>query len=302
MVHRLHLTSSISTIVALSVVIVVLLSGCGSAANTRSAPLTRSRPAQSPSAPPTAVGVAPLLPQPLGSADLTWNPTTGNTLTVTLSPTGLAPASPGSYASAPYPAEIGAGTCQQPGKTVHQLNAVSADQYGAANSTTTMKGVAGGIPTRGWYIALRAPAAANQQNVLACAPVLNPQASPTQKQSVRTLLRGMVLGQAGQGAVGAAKLTLSGSTLTVSVALAGMAPGSKHAAHIHSGSCTRQGPVVHPLETITADANGRANVVTSIQGVKSLPGDWYVNIHDGTDMTSQAEFQPIACGTVVAPS
>jgi hypothetical protein len=302
MLHRLRLTSSIGTVIALGLAIVVLLSGCGGAAKANAAPLTQRAPAQTPSATPTAVGVAPLLPQPLGPATLTWDPANGNTLTVNLSVTGLAPASPGSYASTSYPAEIGSGSCQKPGNVVHKLNSVTADQYGAANSTTTIKGVAGGIPARDWHIALRAPAAANQQGtLLACAPVINPNPSTTQKQSVKTMLRGMAL-RGGEAAAGAAKLTLNGTTLTVTVALAGMAPGSKHDAHIHSGSCSKQGPIVHPLKTITADANGRANVETTIQGVKSIPADWYINIHAGTDLNSQEGFQPIACGNVLAHS
>jgi hypothetical protein len=60
--------------------------------------------------------------------------------------------------------------------------------------------------------------------------------------------------------------------------------------------------VVYPLETITADANGRANVVTTIHGVKAISNDWYVHIHNGTDLTSQAGYQPIACGDVLAHS
>jgi hypothetical protein len=302
MLHRLRLTSSIGTSIVLGVAIIVLLSGCGGAAKANALPLTQGAPAQTPSPTPTAVGVAPLLPQPLGPVTLTWDPATGNTLTVNLSVTGLAPASPASYASAPYPAEIGSGSCQQPGKVVHQLNAVTADQYGAANSTTTIKGVTGGIPAKDWYVALRAPAAANQQAaLLACGPVLNPTPSTTEKQMVKTVLHGMVLG-GGEGAAGAAKLVLNGTTLTVTVAVAGLAPGSKHDAHIHSGSCTKQGPVVYPLETITADANGRANVVTTIHGVKAISNDWYVHIHNGTDLTTQMGYQPIACGNVLAHS
>ena len=302
MLHRLRLTSSIGTSIVLGVAIIVLLSGCGGAAKANALPLTQGVPAQTPSPTPTAVGVAPLLPQPLGPATLTWDPTNGNTLTVNLSVTGLAPASPANYASAPYPAEIGSGSCQQPGKVVHQLNAVTADQYGAANSTTTIKGVTGGIPAKDWYVALRAPAAANQQaTLLACGPVLNPTPSTTEKQTVKTVLHGMVL-RGGEAAAGAAKLVLNGTTLTVTVAIAGLAPGSKHDAHIHSGSCAKQGPVVYPLETITADANGRANVVTTIHGVKAISNDWYVHIHNGTDLTTQAGYQPIACGNVLAHS
>jgi hypothetical protein len=298
MLHRMRCTPTITNVAFLGIALVLLLSGCGGAARTNLLPLARHAPAQTPSATPTALGVAALLPQPNGPADLTWDPTADNTLTVTLSLTGLAPANPASYPNTPYPAEIASGSCQTPGSVVHQLTAVTADPYGAAASTTTIKGVAGGIPARGWNIILHAPGTTHAGMVLACAPVLNPTASTTQKQSVKTWLHGLTHAHGGEGAYGKAQLSLSGTTLTVSLFLEGLVPGSKHDAHIHSGSCARQGPVVHPLPTITADSSGRAHVVTTIQGVTAIPGDWYIHVHNGTDLTTQAGFQPIACGNV----
>lgn len=302
MVRRLRFTPGIGSVMFLSVAAVLLLSGCGGAAQATALHSAKSAPAPTASSTPTATGYALLMPEPAGTATLTWDPGNGDTLTVDLSLAGLAPASPGSYPSAAYPAMIGAGSCQQPGGVVHKLNAVTADQYGAATSTTTIKGVTGGIPAKEWHIALGAPAGATPGAALACAPVINPTPSTTSKQTVKTVLRGMAHQQGGEGAYGKAQFSLSGSTLTVTVSMTGLAPGSHHEAHIHSGSCAKQGPVVHPLEVVVADASGNAHVVTTIHGVQSIPGDWYVNVHNGTDLKTQAGFQPIACGNVFSRS
>jgi len=302
MVHRLRFSPGISGVVFFGAAIVFLLSGCGGAAKVAALHPAKSAPTPTASGTPTVMGYALLLPEPTGTATLTWDPANADTLTVDLSMAGLAPASPGSYASAAYLATIGSGNCQQPGGVVHQLNTVTADQYGAATSTTSIKGVTGGIPAKEWHIALGAPAGATPAATLACAPVINPTPSTTSKESVKTVLRGMPHQQGGEGAYGKAQLSLSGTTLTVTVSMTGLAPGSRHEAHIHSGSCTKQGPVVHPLEVVVADASGNAHAVTTIHGVTAISGDWYVNVHNGTDLKTQAGFQPIACGSVFSRS
>src|SRR5690242_10506976 len=180
MVHQSRLTRSSSGLAILGVALIFLLSACGGVAKGAALQPTNTAPAAS--ATPSAVGYALLLPQPGGPATLTWDPGHSNTLTVSLSLTGLSPATPGSYKVAAYPAAIIAGNCQQPGNTVHDLKAVNADQYGAATSTTTIADVAGGIPAKGWSIALYSASAANQQTLLACAPILNPNPSTTAKQ------------------------------------------------------------------------------------------------------------------------
>ena len=97
-----------------------------------------------------------------------------------------------------------------------------------------------------------------------------------------------------------AHLTLSGSTLTVTLTLTGLQPGSSHAAHIHAGSCQSQGAVVHPLNNVIADRSGNYHGTTTIQKVSSLPGSgWYVNVHSSTDLSTQTGFNPIACGNVM---
>jgi hypothetical protein len=298
MLHRLRLLSSLSSIVVLSVAFVVILGGCGTAAQTGFQQQANSVPAQTASAQPSAIGFAPLIPQPGGGATLTWDPTTDNTLTVDLSLIGLAPASSDSYKSAAYPAAIGMGSCVEPGKALYPLKPVTANNVGAGTSSTAVKGVEGGIPAKDWHVALYAPGAANEQTLLACGPILNPHVSTTEKQTVKTWLRGITHEHGGEGAYGRARLSVTGTTLTVTVMLEGLAPNSKHDAHIHAGSCEKQGAVVHPLKTIVADANGHARVETTIQNVRSIPGNWYVNIHNGTDLDTQTGFQPIACGNV----
>lgn len=298
MLHRLRLLPSLSSVVVLSVALVVILSACGAAAQSGGQQQANSISAQTASAQPSAVGFAPLIPQPGGAATLTWDPTTDNTLTVDLSLMGLAPANPESYKSAAYPAEIGAGSCKNPGKALYPLKPVTANASGAGTSTTAVKGVEGGIPAKDWYVVLYAPGTGNEKTMLACAPILNPHVSTTEKQTVKTWLRGLSHEHGGEGAYGRARLSVTGTTLTVTLMMQGLAPGSKHSAHIHVGSCEKQGAVAHPLKTVVADADGHAQVVTTIANVKAIPGNWYVNVHNGTDLNTQAGFQPIACGNV----
>lgn len=299
MVHRLRLTRSYGSFALLGVVIVFLLSACSTAKGAAQQP-TATAPAATATVAPTAVGYALLKPQPSGEADLTWDPATDNTLTVDLAVAGLAPANAAAYKSAAYPVTISGGTCQQPGNVIHQLGDINADQGGAAKGTTAIKGVEGGIPAKGWNVIIHAPGgtAAKPGAALGCAPVLNPNAPATEKQSVKALFFDMSQMHNGVGTYGKAKLTLTGTTLLVEVALIGLAPGSKHDAHIHSGTCQAQGPVVHPLNVITADSSGKADVKTTIEGVNAIPPDWYINIHNGTDLNTQAGFDPVACGDV----
>src|SRR5690348_8474998 len=115
MIRRLRLTPGMSSVTILSIALVVLLSGCG-AAGAASSRVTKSAAGPLISDTSTVNGVAGLRPQPMGLATITWTPTSDNTLTVDLAPTGLAPANPGAYHSDPYAATLNTGSCQQPGK------------------------------------------------------------------------------------------------------------------------------------------------------------------------------------------
>jgi hypothetical protein len=94
-------------------------------------------------------------------------------------------------------------------------------------------------------------------------------------------------------------------TLTVELRLTGLAPNSVHPAHIHSGRCARQGAVAYPLNNVQADGHGVADAVTAVSAVREggIPdAAWYVNVHNGPNLTPDAQFEPIVCGDVANPT
>jgi hypothetical protein len=292
MFHRLRLTRRYRSFAFLAAAIVLFLSGCGAAAE--GAVLQQKGAAAGPTS-----GVALLAPQPSGTAELTWDPATDNTLTVAVNVLGLVPANEGGMKVAAYPASLNMGSCTQRGNVVQQLPALMPDKNGTAKANATMKGVTGGIPANGWILVVESPAMNNTPGTaLACGEVVNPQAPGTMKQSTKVLIHGLTALNGGQSGTGAAQLSLSGTTLTVTIDLAGLPAGSKHEAHIHSGSCGAQGAVVHPLNPMTANSSGVVHEVTIIQNVTSLPNNWFINVHNSTDLTTQAGYQPVACGDV----
>jgi hypothetical protein len=242
---------------------------------------------------------ATLRHEPQGTAVVMWHPA-GATLTVTVSLTGLAP-------SSAHTARLRCAACSptQAGSLV-ALDTVTADQFGDATSTTTIPGVVHGIPAHGWVIdvlngaTLTDPRAAVR---IATGDISNPQAFTHQPQKVVVALHGT--SDANQSAYGVSRLWIAHDTLFVSIALNGLAPGSLHAAHVHLGSCARQGPVAYGFDDLKADSSGRANVTMRFAHVSSIPQQgWYVNIHDGpmAQLANPLAFDPIACGNVVAHS
>jgi hypothetical protein len=97
-------------------------------------------------------------------------------------------------------------------------------------------------------------------------------------------------------------------TITVTVNAGGLTPGA-HAAHIHVGSCTAQGPVQYMLMDFVADAYGRivdqTRTVTNV--TIPLPDrGWYLNLHQGNknNILTPAgnptiNFRPLLCGDIV---
>jgi hypothetical protein len=88
--------------------------------------------------------------------------------------------------------------------------------------------------------------------------------------------------------------------LAVTIKLFGLAPNSTHPAHIHSGVCTSNGPIVYPLKDVVADAAGNATTTTVISKVVGgIPREgWYVNVHNGPSLSPADQFDPIACANV----
>ena len=106
---------------------------------------------------------------------------------------------------------------------------------------------------------------------------------------------------------GTATLTYDATakSLKVEIKLTGLAPSSTHPAHIHAGSCAKQGTVDYPLSAVVADATGVADSTSTVSNVKEggIPdGAWYVNVHNGPALAPDVQFQPLVCGDVANPS
>lgn len=88
--------------------------------------------------------------------------------------------------------------------------------------------------------------------------------------------------------------------LTVKLSLIGLAPNSTHPAHVHSGSCTKQGPVVYTLNNVLGDARGVGSSTTVIQNVKTIPASgWYVNVQNGPGDAPPDQAVSIVCNDLV---
>jgi hypothetical protein len=107
---------------------------------------------------------------------------------------------------------------------------------------------------------------------------------------------------------GRASITYNASrqTLTVTVSASGVTPGP-HAAHIHLGSCMRQGPVIYMLRDLVASRGGRiahaVRVFTHVAAPVPASG-WYLNIHQGnsSNILSGSQptifFRPLLCADI----
>ena len=103
----------------------------------------------------------------------------------------------------------------------------------------------------------------------------------------------------GSGVTGSATITDMGSgKIKVDVTFKGYAPNSEHAGHIHSGSCEQNGPVVYPLTSVKADANGNATSSTEVAAPFSevTNGKYYVNFHVALNPPGGG----ITCGNIAA--
>jgi Cu/Zn superoxide dismutase len=99
----------------------------------------------------------------------------------------------------------------------------------------------------------------------------------------------------------------SAQTISVTVNASGFEPG-RHAAHIHVGSCTSQGPVRYMMMDFTANDAGRVvnqtRVVTHVTTPLPATG-WYFNLHQGNSGNILANgrptinFRPLLCGDIV---
>jgi hypothetical protein len=108
---------------------------------------------------------------------------------------------------------------------------------------------------------------------------------------------------------GSATISYNGRrhTLTVVVHASGITPGP-HAAHIHLGSCMKQGAVKYMLKDLVANRHGRitraVRVFTNV--ARPIPArGWYLNIHQGNSGNIQnshgtptIHFRPLLCANI----
>jgi len=279
------------TLVLFTFVGAFALSGCGGGSTSATATSTVSS---------VTSADAVLKHQPIGGADLSWDPST-KALTVKITTlTGLAP-------NSAHPAQIHTGACAGGGTAIHPFTSdLMADAKGAVPTTTqTFNNVANGIPASGWFIAVHNGSGGDVYNtmVIACADITNPTPNPAQSQSAHVdFTRGY---GPSQNASGSATLAIkNGNQLVVTLTVTGLEPNSTHAVHIHTGSCQNQGGIVHGFPAdkyLKADGSGKATEMVTFDNVTSIPASgWYVNVHRGTNMQSSIDFDPIACGDVTA--
>jgi hypothetical protein len=281
---------SVQTLVLFALIGALMLAGCGGGGTSASATATATVGS-------LTSAVAHLAHEPTGSADLSWDPST-KVLTIAIHLTGLAP-------SSAHPAHIHAGTCATSGTAIYPFNPdLMADAKGNVPTTTkTFDNVASGIPASGWFINVHnAPGGDVYEKMdIACADIMNPNANPSQKQSVHVdFARGY---GPSQNASGEATLAIHNvNQLVVTLNVTNLEPTSTHPVHIHTGSCQSQGGIVHGFSTdLKTDGSGNATETVTFDNVTSIPASgWYVNVHRGDNLGSPIDFDPIACGDVTA--
>ena len=297
MFNRYFAKKKLSAFFAL-IALALLFTACGGGNSTSATVSSSLSGSSTPTSTPTGgtSATATLQHQPVGTATLTWDQTT-HMLTIQSKVTGLAP-------NSVHPVHINQGSCSDinatnSARTLYTLN-MTADAYGIASATSKFV-VAEGIPAKNWYFTIyNGPglSTASQAEAIACGDVINSNTSLRSSQTVQVSLESTQ--SANQDVSGTATLSLSGHTLTVKLTLSGMQPYSQHMVHIHAGSCVHQGAVVYSLTPVKADAEGKSTTTTIIQNVTTIPpSGWYINLHNGTDLSTQTGFDPIACGDVM---
>jgi len=284
-----------ATLPVLTVLVLVLLAGCANNTTSTTASLTTSIKSTATSSTNLTSASATLKHMPVGNASFNWDHTS-HMLTVQIIMTGLAPDSI-------HPTQIYTGTCNSLGKVAYPLENLAADSHGAVNATSKVS-VPNGIPAQDWALNIHngpGVSTADEALSIVCGNIANHDTSLRSSQAVQVPLTTAPASSKGENASGTATLSISGHTLKVELTLTGLEPNSQHMAHIHTGSCSSQGPVLYPLPVIKANAAGKATLTTTIQNVTTIPSTgWYVNVHRGIDLSTQSGFDPISCGDVTA--
>ncbi|MFN2463940.1 MAG: CHRD domain-containing protein [Candidatus Dormibacteria bacterium] len=268
---------------------------------------------------------------PSGTAEVSFD-SAGSGLQVHIALTGLAP-------NTAHPADLKRGACGSGGVPIVSLGDVRSDEHGNADVTSplgTLKVLPRGASIDvhvgpdvnsttgapsiacGDLVGTGAPqkpgansstASPRPSSGATASPSAGSSSSPgtsttstTDEQPAIAFAEFYSAPAAGRAPVGLATLESDGAakTLTVTVHMAGLAPGSHHPNHVHLGSCESQGKVLYGLSDLVADDFGNASASTTVKDVSAIAfGAWYVNVHQGPALGDQAGFTPVACGDVV---
>ena len=134
--------------------------------------------------------------------------------------------------------------------------------------------------------------------LLACGGSSGPTSTPVPTKAPITAAMNAV---AGSGVTGTTEVVKGTGSFDLTVKLTGLQPNSVHVAHIHKGSCAAAGPIAFALQSIQADATGKATVKSTVATDYVVPaGGWYANVHAGPDLTTAANAKGISCGDLSA--
>lgn len=88
-------------------------------------------------------------------------------------------------------------------------------------------------------------------------------------------------------------------TLTATLHVSGLSPKSNHAAHVHTGSCSKEGHILYPFKNVVVDASGSGTTTTTINNVTGgIPASgWDVTVHRGATAGTGA----LLCGDIANP-
>ena len=231
-----------------------------------------------------------------------------------------------------HPIHIHSGQCGERGPVLYSMGSVEPNEKGAVDKTLQLSGVRIPIPGSAYIDVHAGPGVetASGARSIACGNI----AGGTSEASA-TL--GAIPASRGPGyeVSGTATLRLDrrDRTLSVTVEVAGLVPGSRHAVHVHTGQCESEGPVRYGLPDLVADAEGHATASRAFSAVTDIAyGAWYVAVHEGPsispalpsplpssatgsspaspspspeappapDISTQAGFTPVACADLPA--
>ena len=110
-----------------------------------------------------------------------------------------------------------------------------------------------------------------------------------------------MMSMGGSGVTGTGQVSKGAGNFVVSIQIHGMKPNSSQVSHVHVGTCAKPGGIAYALLQVVADAAGNASATSTVQEYYSMPiTGWYVNVHEGPDLT-EAEYAPsISCGDLPA--